>query len=355
MDLGATLITTSRAPMARDRVLPVATVQAAGRPTTPSPRPKGIGKSARGPPGGSSGGMARSPVVWKAQTIRGVARPEAILLTGANAPMRPSPLAAHPAALLLQAQIVRQQVQDQEQPGAATEAPRPQPSPSPQAPPQRSPSPPQTTSPEPPSASPPAPPQAPPPRPQPAPDPPPVAAPSGAHQQPRSHHAAASQLPNLPQDFADAKVRIGPLRPPLDPTAKTKRQPEPVPAVVHTPTASLLGDDLKALPGGTATGRIGARLSVKQHLTCKQYSDEHGYTDQSTGERPLCQSCQCARIAGERCALYRARLLNLSFNVTCCCCWKSFSLCRRRAASPPHPHACVRVPPRARARQNDEF
>ena len=59
--------------MAGDSVLPVATVQAAGRPTTPSPRPKGIGKSARGPPGGSSGGMARSPVMWKAQTIRGVA------------------------------------------------------------------------------------------------------------------------------------------------------------------------------------------------------------------------------------------------------------------------------------------
>ena len=329
--------------MAGDSVLPVATVQAAGRPTTPSPRPKGIGKSARGPPGGSSGGMARSPVMWKAQTIRGVARPEAILLTGANAPMRPSPLAAHPAALLLQAQIVRQQVQDQEQPGAATEAPRPQPSPSPQAPPQRSPSPPQTTSPEPPSASPPAPPQAPPPRPQPAPDPPPVAAPSGGtHQQPRRHHAAASQLPNLPEDFADAKVRIGPLRPPLDPTAKEKRQPEPVPAVVHTMTASLLGDDLKALPGGTATGRIGARLSVKQHLTCKQYSDDHGYTDQLTGERPLCQSCPCARIpvSGVLCTVHIA---NLSFIVTWCCSWKSFSLCRRRAASPPHP-------PRAHAR-----
>ena len=123
-----------------------------------------------------------------------------------------------------------------------------------------------------------------------------VGAPEPAPQQPAQKQPAPKQpapkqpaqlLPNLPAPFRAASVGIGPLRENERNPQADKLQPLPGPVVLHEPTVALSGDELKELPGGKKRHRVAARLSVRQHLYAKDYSDRFGYTAADGAALPL--------------------------------------------------------------------
>ena len=109
-----------------------------------------------------------------------------------------------------------------------------------------------------------------------------TAAPAAGQQpQPASATAQAMLLPNLDEQFVATTGAIGPLRPNHKPGGRAL-PPAPAHVVMVRALRALPGDDLKTLPGGKACARPNKTLTVFQHNTGMQYSDDNGYSDPVT-------------------------------------------------------------------------
>ena len=87
---------------------------------------------------------------------------------------------------------------------------------------------------------------------------------------------APRQLRYLPEGFTEGTARIG--KPVPNESGKVKARPA-VPVIFFKGEARL-GDMLDSLPNGEKLARPNKLLTVAEHLYAKEFSDDHGFTDE---------------------------------------------------------------------------
>ena len=92
---------------------------------------------------------------------------------------------------------------------------------------------------------------------------------------------APRQLRYLPEGFTEGTAPIGkPL-----PNESGKRMARPAVPVIFPKGEARLGDVLDSLPNGEKPARPNKSLTVAEHLYAKEFSDDHGFTDNEGAAR----------------------------------------------------------------------